>query len=112
SFLIAFILAFLFAFTPYWQLVILATLIGGWFESKMIKAAASTGLSVILAWGLYILVQYLTSNVAAIVNAIGGIILGSSGSGGIIIILVLIIGGIIGALSGSLSCGIKNIIEK
>ncbi|GEM_PF-2285578 len=47
---VSFLLALLFALTPFWYLVLLAGVAGGWFTRKMRWGALSAALGVSLAW--------------------------------------------------------------
>ncbi len=108
---IGFLLALGFAFTPVWQLSILAGMISGLFYSKMKKGVVAGLLSVGIAWSLYVVIKISISNIETLFNQIGGIILGNENLAWLFIILIILLGFIFGALGGSLGSGIRKLLE-
>jgi len=104
---VSFLLALLFALTPFWYLVILAGIAGGWFTRKMRWGAFSAAAGGALAWLLYILVQGRWT----LLEQVGGIIIGGAGKGTVIAIIIIILGGILGALGGYIGSGLRLLIS-
>lgn len=105
--IVSFALAFLFALTPIWHLSLLAGIIGGYFCIEMKWGTLSSFLGVSIAWLVYILTQ----NAGQTLDQIGNIILGSGGMGTIVLVLIVLLGGLFGALGGSIGSGIR-ILKK
>jgi hypothetical protein len=111
GFIVCFVFAFIFVFTPVWQLSMLAGVLGGLFYNKMSKGALVGLTGIAAAWVLYIVIELLSSGIYTLLNQIGGIILGMVGYGWIFILVLVLIGIIFGTLGGSLGSGIRIIID-
>ncbi|MCK5045114.1 MAG: hypothetical protein KAS22_00955 [Candidatus Heimdallarchaeota archaeon] len=107
---VGFVIAFALAFTPVWHLAILAGIIAGAFYNKMKQGVVAGLIGVGFGWTLYVIIKISTSNIEALLNQVGGIILGSSGMGWLFIIAVIILGFAFGALGGTLGSGIRKLI--
>ena len=108
---ISFLLALGFAFTPIWQLSILAGVICGLFYNKMKKGVVAGLISVGLAWILYVVIKISISNIETLFNQIGGILFGYGNLAWLFLILIILLGFIFGALGGSLGSGIRKLFE-
>jgi hypothetical protein len=104
---VSFLLALLFALTPFWYLILLAGIAGGWFTRKMRWGAISAAAGGALAWLLYILIQ----GRWILLEQVGGIIIGGEGKGTIIVIIIIILGGVLGALGGYIGSGIRLLVS-
>ena len=63
GFIVCFVFAFIFVFTPLWQLSIVAGVFGGLFYKKMSKGALVGLTGVAAAWGLYIVIELLSTGI-------------------------------------------------
>ena len=111
GFLFSFILAFIFVFTPLWQLSILASFVGGLFYNKMSKGALMGLAGIVSAWVIYIVIEVLSTQVYYMFDQVGGIILGLTGYGWVFILVLILIGAILGTLGGSFGSGVRMLIE-
>lgn len=111
GFVFCFIFALIFVFTPLWQLSILASFIGGLFYNKMNKGALIGLAGVALAWSIYMVIEVLSTNVYALFDQVGGIILDLIGYGWVFILVLILIGAILGTLGGSFGSGVRMLIE-
>jgi hypothetical protein len=103
---LSFLLALLFTCTPYWQLAAAAGFLGGLFLGRMHRAALSGFCGVTLAWGAYVLLQ----GAWRLLDQVGTIILGGSDRGPAIALIVVLVGGILGALGGAIGSGIRRLV--
>ncbi|MBK5113806.1 MAG: hypothetical protein JJE41_09255 [Candidatus Heimdallarchaeota archaeon] len=108
---LGFVIAFALAFTPVWQLAILAGIIAGAFYNEMKKGVVAGLIGVGLGWTLYVIIKTSTSNIETLLNQVGGIILGSSGMGWLFIIAIIILGFAFGTLGGTLGSGSRKLIQ-
>ncbi|MHA1728534.1 MAG: hypothetical protein ACTSWY_07360 [Promethearchaeota archaeon] len=111
AFLLCFILGILFILTPYWQLAIMAGVIGGILCTEMKWGAISGFAGILISWGAGIWYQVITNHTNVLLNQIADIILGSESLGGIFLLIILLIGALMGALGGSMGSGIRILIE-
>ncbi len=96
----AFLSSFLFALTSWWQLALLAGILGGIWTPKIGKAVLSGAIGVCFGWGLSVLLKILTQHTQLLLDQIAGLIFEAEGFGFLIIIGILVIGAILGALGG------------
>ena len=101
--------SFIFVLTPVWQLIILSGVLGGLFTKRGRDAALIGGLGVAIVWGLYLIVNVVVSAVEVLIEQIAGIIIGESGFGVVLTILIIIIGAGIGSLGGVIGFLIKDL---
>ncbi len=117
--LISFIVAFLIANTTYWQLVILAGIIGGLSTTELKRGTLSCLIGVGFAWFLYVMIKILTTPVVTMFNQVAAAIMEmflgmdstGEGIGAIIIVVVVFIGCFFGALGGYLGINIRIVID-
>ena len=106
--LVCFLLNLVVIMIPFWPLTLVAAIIGGLFCVEM-KWGALTGIiGVLLAWGISYLIA--TNDIALQADQLGRLIIGSSGAGGIIVILIFLIGALFGFLGGSIGSGIRMLV--
>ncbi len=106
-----FIVAFLATFTSFWQLAIVAGIIGGIFCIKTKLGALVGSLGVGLAWLVYVIIKALTTQVIALFDQVGSIIIGSTGLGIVFVILVVVIGFLFGLIGGYLGSSIRVLFD-
>jgi hypothetical protein len=92
--------------TPYWQLTIIAAILGGTFCTKMTWGAISGILGVSIAWSIY----FLTNPIFFLANQLGEI-LGLSDIGGLILMVTLFVGTVLGFLGGSIGSALRILIS-
>ena len=109
--LITFILSLLFTLIPFWPLFFVAGILGGLLCRKMKCGALSAMIGIISSWGIYIIIEIIRNNTSILFDELGILITGSSGFGGWLIIIVLIVGAIIGLLGGIIGSGIRILVE-
>ncbi|MHA2295699.1 MAG: hypothetical protein ACXAEU_09045 [Candidatus Hodarchaeales archaeon] len=100
------VLVFIVTMTSFWQLTLVATLIGGLLCTEMKWGAVAGAGGVCLAWLLYLLMN----PVFVLADQIGGLIMGSSGAGWLIILLIFFVGALFGLLGGSIGSGLRMLI--
>jgi len=88
--------ALVFAFIPFWPLVLVAGLVGGWLAASRWQAAASGFTGVVAAWLIYMVIQWQWTLVAQM----AGVIIGDKGLGPVMVVIILLCGGILGLLGG------------
>ena len=99
--------SFLFTPTSWWPLVIFAGMLGGFTSRKIGKSVLSSGLGVLLGWGISILIKVLTQNTHILIDQIASILFGAEGFGPLIITGVLFIGIFLGILGGIIGNAIR-----
>ncbi|MFW9995338.1 MAG: hypothetical protein ACFFD4_25095 [Candidatus Odinarchaeota archaeon] len=104
--MVSFMLALIVAMTPFWQLTLVVAIIGGIFCTEMKWGAVSGTIGVFLAWLVYLLMN----PVFELADQLGKIIIGSSGSGWIVLLIILIVGAVFGFLGGSIGSGIRMVV--
>ena len=92
----------------FWQLTIVAAIIGGLFCVEMKWGALTGTIGVLLAW----ILSYLFSmnNIILQADQLGRLIVDSSGAGGLIVLFIFFIGALFGFLGGSIGSGIRMLI--
>ena len=106
--LVCFLLNLVVIMVPFWPLTLVAAIIGGFFCVEMKWGAITGTIGVLLAWGISYLIA--TNNIGLQVDQLGRLIIGSSGAGGIIVILIFLIGALFGFLGGSIGSGIRMLV--
>jgi hypothetical protein len=106
--LVCFLLNLVVIMIPFWPLTLVAAIIGGFFCVEMKWGAVTGTIGVLLAWGISYLIA--TNDIALQVDQLGRLIIGSSGAGGIIVILIFLIGALFGFLGGSIGSGIRMLV--
>ncbi len=109
--LITAILAGLLSLIPLWQLVIIAGIVGGYFNVKMKKSILSGALGTLIFWGIYVTYFIITINAYVILDQIGALFI-SKGFGWLILLLILGMGTLFGALGGALGYYIRILRGK
>jgi len=105
--ILSFVIAFVFTYTSFWYLALIAGIIGGLFNPRIKWGAISCLLGTALAWTVYIIVK----DIWLLLDQVGEIVIGDSGMGIIIAILVILLGGLFGALGGSIGSEIRVLIK-
>lgn len=108
---LTFILSILFTLIPFWPLFFVAGIFGGLLCTKMKCGALSAMIGIIISWGIYIIIEIIRNNTIILFDQLGVLITGSTGLGFLLILIVLIVGAIIGLLSGTIGSGIRILIE-
>lgn len=106
--LVCFLLNLVVIMIPFWPLTLVAAIIGGLFCVEMKWGALTGTIGVLLAWGINYLIA--TNDIALQADQLGRLIIGSSGAGGIIVILIFLIGALFGFLGGSIGSGIRMLV--
>ncbi len=106
--LVCFLLNLMVIMVPFWPLTLVAAIIGGLFCVEMKWGAITGTIGVLLAWGISYLIA--TNDIGLQVDQLGRLIIGSSGAGGIIVILIFLIGALFGFLGGSIGSGIRMLV--
>ena len=109
---LTFILSLLFTLIPFWQLTFVAAIFGGFLCTKMKCGALSAMIGIIVSWGIYIIIENIRNNTIILFDQLGVLIIGSTGLGFWLIVIVLIIGAIIGLLGGIIGSGIRILVES
>lgn len=109
---LTFVLTMLFTLTPYWQLTILAAVIGGLLCTKTKCGILSALVGTTLAWGLYICIGVIRNNTNILFDQLGSFIIGSSGFGILLIFIILIVGALFGVLGGIIGSGIRILLDS
>ncbi|MHA1727814.1 MAG: hypothetical protein ACTSWY_03700 [Promethearchaeota archaeon] len=86
-----FYLEILFILTPYWQLAIMAGVIGGILCTEMKWGTISGGAGILLSWGAGIWYQIIGIHTNVLLNQIADLILGSESLGGMFILIIMLI---------------------
>jgi len=98
-------LAYVFSMQPNWYLVLAAGMVGGFFFRHKRWAFPAVGAGVGLGWLVYIWRQ----DAWLMLNQVAEIITGSKEQGVLIAGIVVGIGIIMGALGGSVGCGLRQL---
>ena len=106
----AFLSSFLFSLTPWWQLALLAGILGGVWSQKTGKALLSGMIGVLMGWGLSVLLKILTQHTNVLLDQITELIFGTEGMGFLVMIGILLIGTILGTLGGIIGNAIHLLI--
>ncbi|MFW5861348.1 MAG: hypothetical protein ACOCWZ_03780 [Spirochaetota bacterium] len=86
--------ALVFAFIPFWPLVLIAGLAGGWLAGSRWQAAVAGFTGVAAAWLVYMVIQWQWGLVAQM----AGVIIGDKGLGPVMVAIILLCGGLLGLL--------------
>lgn len=108
--LVSFLMALLFTLTPLWQLSILAGIMGGFLVSKMKCGAFSAFVGTALGWTVYVLINVISNQTHVLFDNLGGL-LGLTGIGFWLIVVVILVGGLLGMLGGIIGAGIRIIVN-
>jgi hypothetical protein len=106
--LMCFLLDMVFIMVPFWPLTFVAAIFGGLFCVEMKWGALTGTIGVLLAWGMSYL--FSMNNIALQADQLGRLIIGSTGAGGIIVILIFLVGALFGFLGGSIGSGIRMLV--
>ena len=99
-------LSLVLTFQPIWQLVIAAGLAGGFWCTKM-KRGAIGGTGVGIGWLIYASYMVATTKAWVVLDQVGGVIMGPSGLGSVVLLLVVLMGTLFGVLGGSIGSAIR-----
>lgn len=110
--IVSFGLTYLFTILSIWQLVFLAGFLGSFIAAKSRWTPWVSVLGVMGSWGLYMLIQSLTYHSNILLDLVGQIILGMANMGIVFMIVILVIGGLLGLLSGLMGKYIGLLIFK
>ncbi len=103
--IISLLAGFVFAFTPLWHGAVLAGFFAGFVNSTFGRGALSGLTGVALAWALYIVIQ----NNWPLLDQIGGLIIGGRGMGAVMFIIIVLCGGILGALGSLIGGAVRSL---
>ena len=109
--LLTIMISLLFTLIPFWPLAFIAAIIGGLLCKKVMWGALSAMIGILISWGIYIIGEVSRNSTNLLFDELGILITGSSGFGGWLIIIVLIVGAIIGLLGGTIGSGIRILVE-
>jgi hypothetical protein len=105
-----FVFAFIFVFTPYWWLALVAGVIGGIFVLNTKSASRVGFLGVLSAWIIFLLIKIAINEILSLIDLIGNIIIGGSGNGWIILLIIMIVGGCMGALGAYFGSALRGLL--
>ncbi|MHA1474035.1 MAG: hypothetical protein ACTSPA_04245 [Promethearchaeota archaeon] len=108
---LTFILSIIFSLISFWQLTFVAAIFGGFLCTKMKCGALGAMIGMIISWGILIIIGNIRNNTIILFDQLGVLITGSTGLGFWLILIVLIVGGIIGLLGGTIGSGIRILVE-
>ncbi len=100
----AFLIAIVLAFTSFWQGAIIAGLGAGLFNRNRKGGALFGFLGVSAAWLLYAVVK----GKWLLLDQVGQIIIGDGGFGFALVVIMLVCGGILGALGGVVGSSLRD----
>ncbi|MHA1341715.1 MAG: hypothetical protein ACTSRZ_17730 [Promethearchaeota archaeon] len=110
GYILAYILTLALIFSPFWQLVIIAGIIGGLCVPNTRKGSKIGAIGIMGAWATYIIIKILTSDISTLMNQVAVIIFGGENLGFLMFILIIFLGGIIGSFGGVIGAAIRTII--
>lgn len=111
--IICVIATLLFTLTPFWQFAFLSGFLGGIFAKKMKTGLLIGFLGVVIGWGLYTLFTILfAQTMATMLDQIGNLLIGVSGYGAFIAIVIILIGGLMGLLGGAIGGESRNLFDS
>ena len=108
--LVAGLLAWALSYTMIWQLVIIAGVVGGLLNNSFRRGSLSGTLGIGLSWLGMMLYDLVASKTYILLDQFGGL-LGLSGMGYIVFIVILLMGVIFGALGGAIGGGLRGLIS-
>ena len=103
--LVSFVLGLLFSMTNYWYLALAAGLASGSFFNQIQRGTIISFLGVALAW----MVSILGRPSDLLLERVTGVLPLVDPTGGISIVIVILIGGLLGALGGIIGSGLKRL---
>jgi hypothetical protein len=107
--LISLCLASILSLIPVWQLIFIAGIAGGIINKKPKFGALSGALGVGLFWILYVIDGVFIKELYGLFDLIGELIIGSSGIGWLILLIIIIMGFLFGLLGGILGTSGTNL---
>jgi hypothetical protein len=111
SFLITIPVAVLLQFSGYWQLMILAGMLGGVFVKRHIHAFIAGFLGVAVAWSFLFVVLVAISQ-AYVVGEVFATLIGMAGFGRFIVSISILIGGLLGGTGALVGYSIKDLVME
>ncbi len=109
SILIVMAITYALTFVEYWQLIVIPGLVAGVLNKDTKRGARSGAIGVFIVWFIYIIYAIATRGTYIYLDQFAGLIFGSLGYGWILIVIVLVLGIILGALSGFIGGAIVKI---
>jgi len=110
GYILSYILGLILIFSPIWQLMIISAIVGGLCVTNSRTGAKVGAFGIVASWLTYIIYSILISNVEILMNQVAQIIFGVGDFGFVLIVIILVLGGIIGAFSGVIGSSIRAII--
>jgi len=110
SILVSIGVSFILSFSHVWQMIIIAGIIAGIFNSSMKRGALSGAAGVGIFWLIFMFYGIITKNSYPLLDQIGTLFIGA-GYGWLIFLLILLIGILFGALGGATSSGAMILIK-
>ena len=104
---VCFASALVFAFLPFWPLVLISGLAGGWLAATRVKAAIIGFLGVTAAWLVYMLIQWQWD----LVSQIAWVIIGSKGLAPVLVVIILLSGGFLGLLGSVIGKSVRMAVS-
>ena len=98
--------------TPLWQIGIFIPILVGIAARTRKWALLSGTLSMIVGWGVYILVKILTNNALIVLDLVGGVVIGASGLAAVFVIILIVISALFGLLGGWLGGVIRSLLTN
>ncbi len=112
SLIVVILLSIIFVSGPFWQWIIIGTIIAGALNRTMKKGALSGAIGVLIVWFFYMIYAIMTRNAYANLDQFTAFIIGDLGYGWLLFILILLLGALIGALGGMIGSGIAILVRK
>ncbi|MBD3352484.1 MAG: hypothetical protein GF364_13430 [Candidatus Lokiarchaeota archaeon] len=110
--IISFTFSFVLSILPVWQLVIISAIVGGFFLKDAKIGGLASLIGVVSSWAMYLIINILTGSVWILVDQIGALLIGNSGYGFVVVIMILLIGGILGFLGGYIGTALWQIVAE
>ena len=110
SIIVSIAIASLLSLSFIWQLIIIAGLIGGFFNKTMKRGTLGGATGVGVFWLIYMVHGIITKNSNVLLDQFGEILIGT-GYGWLIFLIVFLMGILYGALGGAIGSGIKNLLK-
>jgi hypothetical protein len=108
--MISLCLASILSLIPVWQLIFIAGIAGGIINKKPRFGALSGALGVGLFWILYMIDGVFIKELYGLFDLIGELIIGSSGIGWLLLLIIIIMGFLFGLLGGVLGSSGTNLV--
>jgi len=97
--------------TPVWQLVLVPPLLAGAISRNGRNAFGVGFGAVLLGWGGYFLIALGDPLKYVMLDQVTAVIIGSTGYGPVVLVIVLVVGGLMGGLAGMLGYSFRGLFD-